>query len=153
MLLSGIATTFSCVAVLDTDVGGRTGDPASHRHSLTIVDYNDNHRQTARLGCPHWTSLLRAATVQGFQLTCASGSRHGSSRPAPSTSSRPLDTSEFVRQALAAGVSAASAAVNEHPRNYPVPDRSHTAVLRDKETCKCSEVPGPGPGSNLGSFS
>jgi hypothetical protein len=47
-----------------------------------------------------------------------------------------VDTSEFVRQALAAGVAAASAAVNEHPRNYPVPDRSHTAVLLDDDMAR-----------------
>ena len=43
-----------------------------------------------------------------------------------------------MRQALAAGpgVSAASAAVNEHPRNFPVPDRSHTAVVLDDDMAR-----------------
>jgi hypothetical protein len=41
-----------------------------------------------------------------------------------------------VRQALAAGVSAASAAVSEHPRNYPVPDRLHTPVVLNDDIAR-----------------
>jgi len=41
-----------------------------------------------------------------------------------------------VRQALAAGVAAASDAVDEHPRNYPISDRSHTAVLLDDDIAR-----------------
>ena len=54
----------------------------------------------------------------------------------PSTSSAPLNASEFVRQALTAGVSAASAAIQEHPRNFPVPDRSHTPVVLDDDLAR-----------------
>ena len=153
-----------------------TGDPVSHRHSLTIVDYNDNapgqsrvhdldiRRSAIPLRTYHFIYALilkaqaagLARILDGRRSTTSSDTRggrrepradhaardsqHGSTRPSPSTrpstSPAPLDTSEFVRQALAAGVSAASAAVQEHPRNYPVPDRSHTAVVLDDDMAR-----------------
>ena len=162
-----------------------TGDPASHRHSLTIVDYNANapgqsrvpesdiRRSALPLRTYHFIYALilhaqdahRASVLDARRSTASSATRADrpgssadhvrrdtsrvSSKPAPSTSteyqyhgtpsrnsSRPLDTSEFVRQALAAGVSAASAAVSEHPRNYPVPDRSHTPVVLNDDIAR-----------------
>ena len=153
-----------------------TGDPDSHRHSLTIVDYNANapgqsrvpdsdiRRSAIPLRTYHFIYALilhaqdihRASVLDARGSTTSSATRgdrpgnsvdhvprdtlQGLSRPTPSTrsstSSGPLDTSEFVQQALAAGVSAASAAMNEHPRNYPVPDRSHTAVVLNDDMAR-----------------
>ena len=150
-----------------------TGDPSSHRHSLTIVDYNDNapgqsrvpdndiRRSAIPLRTYHtiYALILKAqmasiARVLDERRSSTSSARTGarpgnsaeqaardvlmkscpstpSTQPSTSSANRPVDTSQFVRQALVAGVSAASAAVREHPRDYPIPDREHTAVVLD----------------------